>query len=224
MNSILSKNSLSTSELCYLIALIGGKTLPGIEFDGLAEMSLPEVRKFVDQVIRKLEGKSLIQVNFDGTVKIQEDFHTLLSAIAYADRVITQTVGMHGEEFHFQYFLHDNNIVELVRKEQDVYLLQQIWAAHDLLAIIVERKGLTVESQGEEAGADSCTLISYKIQENEIIDVSELSFIKKDSTLLYAQLEADSDGESHKFRLIPIDYDGMMNKLVHYVMDLGVIV
>ena len=224
MNSVLSKNSLSSNELCYLIALIGGKTLPGIEFDGLADMSLPEVRKFVDQVIQKLEAKSLIQVNFDGTVKIQEDFHTLLSTIVYADRVITQTVGIRGEEFHFQYSLYENNIVELVSKEKDVYQLQRIWAIHDLLVIIVERKGLSVDSQGEEAGADSCTLISYKIKENEIIDVSELSFIRKDSTLLYAQLEADSDDESHKFRLIPIDYDGMMNKLVHYVMDLGVIV
>lgn len=215
--------SVSSNELSYLIALIGGKVLPGIEFN---ENSLTDPKIQMDEIQRKLEKKFIIQINFDGTLQLANEIFEELSIVAFCTRVINQTVQIKGITKHYQYFFRDNDLVELIYGDSDTYTLRRIWALHDLQLSIVERNCLQeayeMEFKKEKVELVNklthyCTLNSFMISNDSIQDVRESSFLIADNRLLRVNLGMNSETESNSYTLEPIEFNQMMMQTTQFV-------
>ncbi|QGQ98830.1 hypothetical protein EHS13_30100 [Paenibacillus psychroresistens] len=217
--------SISSGELSYLIAIIGGRVLPGIEID-YSSLSTAELKVELADVQRKLEKKLLIQVNFDGTLEIASDIFEELSIIAFCSRVINQTVRINGVIKSYQYFFRESELVELTQDQTEAYSFKRIWALHDLQMMIVERNGLQAayEFEFKQEKVDSvnnlthyCTLNSFTILNDLIDDVRESSFIIADNKLLRVSFNMIPDNEPLIYSLVPIEFNMMMTQTTQFI-------
>ncbi|WP_152392574.1 hypothetical protein [Paenibacillus guangzhouensis] len=197
---------LSIGELAYLVALIGGTNLRGIEysFDHLHES---ELRQRFESIQQKLENKGFLRVNFDGTVQMDQAVHDVISAVAFCNRVILQKTNESEEQKSYHYYVYGGSTLEM-QVEEDQCVLRPLRAIYELQATMIERSGFlqhydfdeAIDSQDlsieeiEENISSLCSIHCCHLENEQIVAEREVSFTTSDSMLYQIKVDKEVDG------------------------------
>ncbi|MNI37694.1 hypothetical protein D3C73_918020 [compost metagenome] len=131
-------------EIIYLTALTGGTSFPGVDIDlkGESERSL---RSLMDAQMRSLEAKGYLEVDFMGHAQVHEILHSFIGIASSCTAYLCQVIHRKQQSAKVYYFFREGVCYELEHQpDSSIYLLQEIYAQHELMFQVVNRTPLVL--------------------------------------------------------------------------------
>ncbi|WP_405109829.1 hypothetical protein MHH28_32095 [Paenibacillus sp. FSL K6-1217] len=142
---------LQALEIIYLAALTGETGFPGLAIDLEAETENRQ-RTLMNAQMRTLEAKGYLEIDFMGVAKVNEVLHQCIAAGANSTSYLCQLVQNGDKPSRIYYFHQGNTRFQLEHlPETDTYILQELYAQHEMMFQVIERIPLlqSLEDEGE---------------------------------------------------------------------------
>lgn len=146
---------LQALEIVYLAALTGETGFPGLAIDLEAETESRQ-RALMNAQMRTLEAKGYLEIDFMGLAKVNEVLHQCIAAGANSTSYLCQLVQNGDKHSRIYYFHQGDTRFQLEHlPETHTYILQELYAQHEMMFQVIERIPLTqnLEDEGDSEQA-----------------------------------------------------------------------
>lgn len=142
---------LQALEIIYLAALTGETGFPGLAIDLEAETESRQ-RALMNAQMRTLEAKGYLEIDFMGLAKVNEVLHRCIAAGANSTSYLCQLVQNGDKHSRIYYFHQGDTRFQLEHlPETHTYILQELYAQHEVMFQVIERIPLlqSLEDEGD---------------------------------------------------------------------------
>lgn len=207
---------LTELEIIFLASLTGGERFPGIDME-IEKDQVAEWRASMDVQRRSLERRGLLEIDFDGTAKLNKTLREFINIASTCETYYCQLNHVDGQLTHKNnYFVLDAiYYVMSYSFDKNEYTISPLFGFYEFQVQLIDRLSVmnresTVNTglQGGNATIAS-TISEFHVLSSSLAITRELSIIKMENQLW----KHDNDED----KLLPMTYGEAMDQICQWI-------